>query len=87
VLLGDAPDLDETGFVGEVYADAKAGPGAGWYLETAGAVLLLVAGALLALLSGSPARRDEPERTAAKDSTAEERARRRAKRRAAPSRN
>ena len=87
VLLGDLPDLDQTGFVGEVYADAKAGPGTGWYLETAGAVLVLVAGALLAALSTAPSRREEPERTPANESTAAERARRRAKRRAAASRD
>jgi hypothetical protein len=56
VLIGDAPDLDETGFVGEVYADAEAGPGAGWYLEIAGSVVLLVSGVCLAGLSAAPAR-------------------------------
>jgi hypothetical protein len=77
VLVGDLPDLDQTGFVGEVYADAEAGPGAGWYLETAGSVLLLVGGVSLAALSASPSRRDERERTASSESAAE-RARRRA---------
>jgi hypothetical protein len=82
VLLGDAPDLDQTGFVGEVYADAKAGPGAGWYLETAGAVLLLVSGASLAALSPTPSRQAERDRMASSDGTVD-RARRLADRRAA----
>jgi hypothetical protein len=77
VLVGDLPDLDQTGFVGEVYADAEAGPGTGWYLETAGSVLVLVGGVSLAALSASPSRRDERERTAPRES-ASERARRRA---------
>ena len=86
VLLGDLPDLDQTGFVGEVYADAKAGPGAGWYLETAGGVLLLVGGASLAALGPSPSLGAEPERMAPRESTAD-RARRRADRRAAARRS
>jgi hypothetical protein len=59
VLLGDLPDLDKTGLVGEVYADAQAGPAAGWYLETAGSVLLLVSGVSLVALSTSRGRRAE----------------------------
>ena len=86
VLVGDLPDLDKTGFVGDVYADAEAGPGAGWYLETAGSVLLLVSGVSLAALSPSPSRRAEPERMAASESAAD-RARRRADRRAAARRS
>jgi hypothetical protein len=47
--VGDVPDLDETGFIGEVYEDAAAGPSAGFYLETLGGVLLLAGGGLLAV--------------------------------------
>ena len=47
-VIGDVPDLDETGFIGEVYEDAAAGPSAGFYLETLGGVLLLAGGGLLA---------------------------------------
>jgi hypothetical protein len=48
--IGDVPDLNETGFIGEVYEDAAAGPSAGFYLETLGGVLLLAGGALMAVL-------------------------------------
>jgi hypothetical protein len=50
VVVSDVPDLNETGFIGEVYEDAAAGPSAGFYLETLGGVLLLAAGGLMALL-------------------------------------
>ena len=47
VLVGDLPDLHRAGALGDVYAGAAAGPGAGWYAESAGAVAVLVAGGLL----------------------------------------
>jgi hypothetical protein len=55
-VAGDVPDLDATGFIGEVYEDAAAGPEAGFYLETLGGVLLLVSGGLMAALpaAGAP---------------------------------
>jgi hypothetical protein len=62
-VVGDVPDLDKTGFIGEVYEDAAAGPKAGFYLETLGAVLLLAGGGLMAVLSG--AARSAQERPAA----------------------
>jgi hypothetical protein len=49
-VVGDVPDLNETGFIGEVYEDAAAGPDAGFYLETLGGVLLLASGGLLAAI-------------------------------------
>jgi hypothetical protein len=52
-VIGDVPDLNQTGFIGEVYEDAAAGPSAGFYLETLGGALLLAAGALLALAGDS----------------------------------
>jgi len=52
-VIGDVPDLNETGFIGEVYEDAAAGPSAGFYLETLGGVLLLAGGALMAVSSDS----------------------------------
>jgi hypothetical protein len=52
-VVGDVPDLNETGFIGEVYEDAAAGPSAGFYLETLGGVLLLASGAILALARDS----------------------------------
>jgi hypothetical protein len=60
-VVVDVPDLHKTGFVGEVYEDAAAGPKAGFYLETLGAVLLLVSGVLMLLL---PAERPAPSRRA-----------------------
>jgi hypothetical protein len=54
-VIGDVPDLHKTGFIGEVYEDAAAGPKAGFYLETLGAVLLLVSGGLLLALPAADA--------------------------------
>jgi hypothetical protein len=54
-LVGDVPDLDETGFIGQVYEDAAAGAKAGFYLETLGAVLLLVSGGLMFALPATSA--------------------------------
>jgi hypothetical protein len=83
VLIGDLPDLDRTGFVGEVYTDAEAGPGAGWWLELAGGLLLVVAGGTLLAL-GTDRAGDEPARPSV---TAADRARARADRRAAARRS
>jgi MFS superfamily sulfate permease-like transporter len=56
-LIGDLPDVTKVGtIVRERYEDAKAEPQAGFYLETLGAVLLLIAGGALLLVSG-PAQR------------------------------
>ena len=68
-VIGDVPDLNETGFIGQVYEDAAAGPKGGFYLETLGAVLLLASGGLMLALpsAGAPAprvRRRERERPA-----------------------
>jgi hypothetical protein len=68
-IVGDVPDLNETGFIGQVYEDAAAGPKGGFYLETLGAVLLLAGGGLMLALpaAGAPAprvRRRERERPA-----------------------
>jgi hypothetical protein len=64
-VVGDVPHLDETGFIGQVYEDAAAGPKAGFYLETLGAVLLLAGGGLmLALAAERPASRRRAERPA-----------------------
>ena len=47
----DVPHLDDTGQVGELYADARAGPGVGFWLEVSGGGLLAVAGGGLLLLA------------------------------------
>ena len=45
VALGfDAPHLDDTGQVGELYADASAGPGVGFWLELVGGLLVTLGG-------------------------------------------
>jgi hypothetical protein len=54
-IVADVPDLHATGFIGEVYEDAVAGPKAGFYLETLGGVLLLASGVLMFLLAGAGA--------------------------------
>jgi hypothetical protein len=56
VLAIDLPDLDETGPYGRNYEQAVAQAGIGFYLETAGAVLLVI-GAVLVLVFG-PRRED-----------------------------
>jgi hypothetical protein len=55
-LIGDLPDLDETGVIGERYEEAAASPGPGFYLETAGAALLLLVGGGALFLTGSGGR-------------------------------
>jgi hypothetical protein len=60
-LVTDLPHLDDTGQVGRLYADAGAGPEAGFWLETLGGMLLLAAGAGLWFL---PATAPNPRRPA-----------------------
>jgi hypothetical protein len=66
-IVGDVPDLNKTGFIGEVYEDAAAGPKAGFYLETLGGVLLMASGGLMLVLSSADAatadRRSAPAET------------------------
>jgi hypothetical protein len=52
-MIWDRPHVHDTGAVGELYAEAKADPGAGYYTETLGGALVLVAGGGLLLL-GAP---------------------------------
>ncbi len=62
VLLGDLPDAQATGtviFLGR-YQSASASPGIGFYLETLGAVLLLVVAGCGLLLTGPTARTNLP---------------------------
>jgi hypothetical protein len=67
-LLGDLPDAQASGLVGSStthYATASPTPGAGLYLETLGAVLLVVTCVSGFLLLGPPARRPRPRRAPA----------------------
>jgi hypothetical protein len=90
-LVGDLPDVNETGVIGRNFTDAEASPSTGFYLETLGAVLLVVSGGGGLLLTGrsprvpreprvTPADGDE-ERAARAAARAEARARARRERR------
>jgi hypothetical protein len=50
-VIGDAPDVHKTGEVGELFEKAAAGAKSGFYFETLGGVLLLIAGGGLLLLA------------------------------------
>jgi hypothetical protein len=55
-LIGDLPDAQATGIVGSVVAGFRSAtdkPSAGMYLETLGAIMLLIAGGC-GLLLGAP---------------------------------
>jgi hypothetical protein len=54
-LVADRPRLHDTGSVGDVYAEAVADPGAGYYLETLGGALLLASGGGLLVLGAGRA--------------------------------
>jgi MFS superfamily sulfate permease-like transporter len=60
-LIGDLPDATSTGVVGRNFEDARAVRGAGFYLETLGSFLLIIAGSAGLFLS-SPGRRPTRER-------------------------
>jgi hypothetical protein len=57
-MIWDRPHVHDTGSVGDIYAEAHADPGAGYYLETLGGALLLLSGGTLLVLGPAP----EPER-------------------------
>ena len=62
-LLGDLPDAHATGIVGSgasQYAEGSSTPSAGLYMETLGAILLLVSGGIGLLLLGAPRRPPAP---------------------------
>jgi hypothetical protein len=67
-LLGDLPDAHATGLIGSSanqYVQGVSSPSAGLYLETLGAVLLLVSGGVGFLMLGSAPSLIEPSATAA----------------------
>jgi hypothetical protein len=51
-LLVDLPDVNSTGLIGQLYESAAAGPKAGFYLETLGAVALIFSGVSMLALGG-----------------------------------
>jgi hypothetical protein len=62
-LLGDLPDAHATGLIGSSanqYVQGISSPSAGLYLETLGAVLLLVSGGVGFMMPGSAPSRMEP---------------------------
>jgi hypothetical protein len=77
----DRPHVHDTGSVGDVYADATADPGTGYYLETLGGALLLLAGGSLLVFGRTAVPSPAPATPAS--ASAEERSRARRARRAA----
>jgi hypothetical protein len=52
--IWDRPHVHDSGSVGDVYADAAADPGTGYYLETLGGALVLLSGGALLVLGRTP---------------------------------
>jgi uncharacterized membrane protein len=64
-LLGDLPDAHATGLAGSSttrYVDARSTPSAGLYLETLGAVVLMITCGVGFIALGAPGRRDDQTR-------------------------
>jgi hypothetical protein len=78
----DRPHVHDTGSVGDVYADATADPGTGYYLETLGGALLLLVGGSLLVFDRTPGA-PSPTPAPSSGASAEERSRARRARRAA----
>jgi hypothetical protein len=59
--ISDRPHIHDSGSVGDIYAEATADPGTGYYLETLGGALVLLSGGALLVLGfgGAAAARDE----------------------------
>jgi hypothetical protein len=69
MLAVDLPDIHKTGVIGQRFTDASASPKTGFYLETLGAFLLLIAGSAGLFLSspGRPPARSRRPRPPAPD--------------------
>jgi hypothetical protein len=50
-LIGDLPDVNSTGLIGQLYEDASAGAKIGFFMETLGAVALIFSGASMLVLT------------------------------------
>jgi len=51
-IISDAQNIDDTGEIGQLYSEAIAGAGNGFYFETLGGALLLISGGGLLVLGG-----------------------------------
>ena len=68
VLVQDLPVVTDEGLLAETYESAKASPQTGFYLETLGAVVLLLSGVGMLLFGrGAPSERERPRRDRAAD--------------------
>jgi hypothetical protein len=52
-LIGDLPDVNSTGLIGELYAEASAGAKIGFYMETLGAIALIFSGVSMLFITAS----------------------------------
>jgi len=70
-LIGDLPDVNSTGLIGQLYAEASASAKIGFYMETLGAIALIFAGISMLLLSASvkPSGRAARRRAGARERT------------------
>jgi hypothetical protein len=74
-LIGDLPHVNDTGQVGVLYSDARAAPRFGYYAETLGGILLVIAGGVMLLAStGTTVRETSGRRRDAESHPLEDRA-------------
>jgi hypothetical protein len=73
-LIGDLPDLNDTGQVGVLYSEARAAPRFGYYAETLGGILLVIAGGVMLLASAGTVRETSGRRRDSESHAVEDRA-------------
>jgi hypothetical protein len=69
-LIGDLPDVNSTGVIGQNYSNASVSAKIGFWMETVGAVALIFSGASMLLLSLSTGQRDRRPRAGREQSPA-----------------
>jgi hypothetical protein len=69
-LIGDLPDVNSTGLIGQNYSNASVSAKIGFWMETVGAVALIFSGASMLLLSLSTGQRDQRPRAGREQSPA-----------------
>jgi hypothetical protein len=69
-LIGDLPDVNSTGVIGQNYSNASVSAKIGFWTETVGAVALIFSGASMLLLSLSTGQRDRRPRAGREQSPA-----------------